>query len=103
MQPWHWIAKTKVSGSNPINLFFFVLFDQEINSLKRIFACYFSTVLFYIGLYYYCIIIFLSYFIHFAIFYLAHFDRYESAKLSRNLQCLNRWIRPRSRSFLDKL
>ena len=41
-------------------------------------------------------------FIPFTIFNSFHFGRYKSAKLSRPLQCLNRWIRPRSRSFLGK-
>ena len=41
-------------------------------------------------------------FIHFKYFYSFRFGRDKPAKLSRPLQCLNRWIRPRSRSFLGK-
>ena len=41
-------------------------------------------------------------FIHFTIFYSFHFGRYKPAKLSRRLQCLSCWIRPRCRSFLCK-
>ena len=104
----------KVSGSNPVNLFpsfvflffflfLFFFFDQEINSLKHVFAFGVSSVLFYLGLYYYCIIIFFFFkFYSFCNILFSSF-RYNSAKLSRSLQCLNRWIRPRIRSFLGKL
>ena len=91
------IAKTQVSGSNPIQPIFF--FGRK----KPFSETHFRFRFFYrINLFWTIIIFIILYFIHFAIFNSFHFGRYKSAKLSRPLQCLNHWIRPRSRSFLGK-
>ena len=92
------IAKMEFSGSNPIQPIFFSV--EEANSLKHIF--FNRIILFWIISLFFYLFFFFLYFIHFAIFFSFHFGRYKSAKLSRPLQCLNRWIRPRSRSFLGK-
>ena len=71
----HWmcylIAKTEVSGSNPIQPFFFSV--EKANSLKHIFAFDFSTQPIYFGLYHYFFFFFIFFYILFILQYFIQF------------------------------
>ena len=96
------IAKTKVSGSNPIQPIFFFGRKKPFSETHFCFRFFYRIILFWIISLFFIYFFYFLYFIRFAIFYSFHFGRYITNQ--RNLVALlsESLDRPRSRSFLGK-